>query len=140
MKGDLNNVAQVHDPNSPNPPYPSEQFFGPTRTLTVTTGQIVTAMARVDIFTRSMSELGLHVEICQQGEGNTHGYAPDGTFQRAPTVVGGYTSVTPVVAWYMTAGTYKIGLCGNSGSFDDSFDLHWTGFIQLSNTTQTGGL
>jgi hypothetical protein len=138
MKGDVDNVTQIHDPSYPQPDYPNVEFFGPTKTLTVTTGQIVTASARVDIYTRVMSETGLYVEICQQAQGATHPYYPDGTGEPAPTVVGSHTSVTPVVAWYMAAGTYQIGVCGVSGSFADDFDLHWTGFIQLSNSDQTG--
>jgi hypothetical protein len=140
MKGDVDDVTQIHDPSYPQPDVPNIEFFGPTRTLTVTTGQIVTASARVDIYTRAMSGTGLYVEICQQAEGATHPYYPDGTGEPAPTAVGAHTSVTDVVAWYMTAGTYQIGVCGVSGTFADDFDLHWTGFVQLSNSDQTGGL
>jgi hypothetical protein len=138
MKGDVDGVVQIHDPSYPQPDSPNVEFFGPTKTLTVTTGQIVTASARVDIYTRAMSDTGLYVEICQQAAGATHPYYPDGTGEPAPTLVGGHTSVTPVIAWYMTAGTYQIGVCGVSGSFNDDFDLHWTGFIQLSNSNQSG--
>ena len=138
MKGDVDGVTQIHDPSYPQPDSPNVEFFGPTKTFTVTTGQILTASARVDIYTRTMSQTGLYVEICQELVGNSHPYYPDGTGEPAPTAVGAHTSVTPVVAWYMTAGTYKVGVCGVSGNFDDDFDLHWTGYIQVTNSTQTG--
>ena len=140
MEGSVHPVVQIHDPTSPNPAAPSIQFFGPTRTLTVTTGQIVTASAEVSIYTRSMTAPGLFIEICQEAAGASHPYAPAGTFQPAPTAVGEHTTVTPVVSWYMTAGTYEIGLCGASGSFADDFDVYWSGYIQLSDTGQGGGL
>jgi hypothetical protein len=138
MKGDVDGVTQIHDPSYPQPDSPNVEFFGPTKTFTVTTGQILTASARVDMYTRTMSQTGLYVEICQELVGNSHPYYPDGTGEPAPSAVGAHTSVTPVVAWYMTAGTYKVGVCGVSGSFDDDFDLHWTGYIQVTNSTQTG--
>jgi hypothetical protein len=141
MSGEALNVQQIHDPDSPNPPYPSEQFFGPTRTVTLTTGQIVIASARVDIYARTMAEPEMGIEICVQAVGETHPHTPgDGSYQPVTTVIDGHTTVTPVVTWYATAGTYQIGVCGESLSFDDRFDLHWSGYIQVSNVDQTPDL
>ena len=138
MKGSVHNLTQVPDPNGPNPSQPDVQFFGPTRTLTVTAGQIITASARVDIYTTAMATPGLHVEICYQWSGSDHPFYPDSSGGPAPAEVGAHSSVTPVEAWYMSAGTYQIGLCGYSRNFEDRFDLDWTGYIQLSNTLSNG--